>query len=125
MVRAALAVIAGYLVWTALWLGGNAAFFGAAARVVEAGVAFTAPGPLAGLLALSLVCSVAAGLTAAAIAKARARAAVLVLAVLLLATGILVQSGVWPLMPLWYHLTFLALIVPASILGSRLIQRAA
>jgi len=125
MMRAFLAVIAGYLVWTALWLGGNAAFFGAAAKVVEAGVPYTAAGPLAGLLALSVVCSIAAGLTAAAIAKQRARAVVLVMAALLLLTGILVQIGVWPFMPVWYHLTFLALIVPASILGGRLIKRAA
>jgi hypothetical protein len=125
MVRAFLAVVVGYLVWTALWLGGNAAFFGEAARVVDAGVPFTAAGPLAGLLAQSVVCSIAAGLAAAAIAKQRARAAVLVLAALLLATGVLVQIGVWPFMPVWYHLTFLALIVPASILGGRLVGRAA
>jgi len=63
----ALAVIAGYLVWTALWLGGNAAFFGAAGEAVGAGVPDTAAGPLAGTIALSVVCSVAAGLTAAAV----------------------------------------------------------
>jgi hypothetical protein len=28
MARAALAVIIGYAVWTLLWLGGNAVFFG-------------------------------------------------------------------------------------------------
>ncbi len=124
MLRAILAVIAGYLVWTALWLGGNAAFFGAAGEAVGAGVPYTAAGPLAGTIALSVVCSVAAGLTAAAIAGQRARAVVLVLAALLLLTGILVQIGVWPLMPVWYHLTFLALIVPATLLGGRLIKRA-
>ena len=124
MIRAALAVIVGYLVWTALWLGGNAAFFGAAAEAVGAGVPYAAAGTLAGLIALSVVCSIAAGLTAAAIARQRARAVVLVMAALLLLTGIVVQLGAWTLMPLWYHLTFLALIVPASILGGRLIGRA-
>ena len=124
MMRAALAVIVGYLVWTALWLGGNAAFFGAADAAVGAGVPYTAAGPLAGVIALSLVCSIAAGLTAAAIARQRARAVVLVMAALLLLTGVVVQIGVWTLMPVWYHLTFLALIVPASILGGRLIGRA-
>jgi hypothetical protein len=124
MMRAVLAVIVGYLVWTALWLGGNAAFFGAAAEVVSAGVPYTAVGPLAGLIALSVVCSIAAGLAAAAIAKQRTRAVVLVMAALLLLTGVVVQIGVWTLMPAWYHLTFLALIVPASLLGGRLIGRA-
>ncbi len=46
--------------------------------------------------------------------------AVLVTAVLLLLTGIGVQSTVWHLMPLWYHATFLVLIVPVCVLAGRL-----
>lgn len=111
------AVVAGYALWTALWLGGNAALFGGAATAVEAGQRYDAPGPLAGVIGLSLVCSLAAGLVCASIA--RARGPVLVMALLLLATGIFVQAGVWELMPAWYHLTFLALIVPVALLGSR------
>ena len=124
MKRAVLGVIVGYMLWTALWLGGNAVFFGAAAKVVRAGQPYTAAGPLAGVIVLSVVCSIAAGLAAAAIAKERAPAAVLVMAALLLVTGVAVQIGVWTLMPAWYHLTFLALIVPASVLGGRIIGRA-
>ena len=125
MIRAVLGVIVGYLVWTALWLGGNSIFFGGAAAVVAAGQPFSATAPLVGLLVLSIVCSLAAGLAAAAIAKGRARGALLALAGLLLLTGVAVQSGVWALMPLWYHLTFLVLIVPATVLGGRLLRRPA
>ena len=121
MIRAVLGVIVGYLVWTALWLGGNSIFFGGAAAVVP----FSATASLVGLLVLSIVCSLAAGLAAAAIAKGRARGALLALAGLLLLTGVAVQSGVWALMPLWYHLTFLVLIVPATVLGGRLLRRPA
>ena len=125
MKRGVLGVIVGYTLWTALWLGGNAVFFGAAADAASAGEALTDAGPLAGLIVLSLVCSIAAGLVAAVIARQRIGVAVLVMAVLLLATGIAVQAGVWALMPVWYHATFLGLIVPAAILGGRIIGRAA
>ncbi len=125
MKRAVLGVVAGYLVWTALWLGGNAVFFGAAAEVVKAGQRFDAVGPLAGLLALSVACSLASGITAAAISRDRAGGAVLVMAALLLFTGIAVQIGVWALMPSWYHATFLAFIVPVALLGGRLGRRSA
>jgi hypothetical protein len=125
MTRAILGVIAGYAVWTVIWLGGNSAFFGAAAEEVRGGRPFTAAGPLVALVGLSVVCSLAAGLATAAIAKERRRPAVLVMAALLLITGIAVQAGVWALMPLWYHLTFLALLVPVAVLGGRLVGRGA
>jgi len=123
MIRTTLAAIAGYTLWTALWLGGNAVFFGEAAEVVDAGQPYTPTGPLLGVIALSLVCSLAAGVIAANIARQRARAAVLAMAVLLLLTGIAVQAGVWELMPAWYHITFLALIVPVAMVGGQLAPR--
>ena len=119
MMRSVLAVIAGYALWTALWLGGNAAFFGEAAEVVGAGEAYTEAGPLALVIVLSLVCSLAAGFVAAKVAGPAARGAVLATALLLLLTGIGVQMGVWSLMPVWYHLTFLALIVPVVWVGGQ------
>ena len=45
------------------------------------------------------------------------------MAALLLGTGVAVQIGVWTFMPTWYHLTFLALIVPASVMGGKMIRR--
>ncbi len=120
MGRVIVAVIVGYLIWTALWLGGNAILFAEAAEIIGAREAYTAAGPLAGVIALSVVCSLAAGLTAAAIAGTRARTAVLTVAALLLLTGIVVQAGAWNLMPVWYHLTFLTLIVPVVVIGGRL-----
>ena len=45
---------------------------------------------------------------------------VIAMALLLLLTGVGVQLGVWPLMPVWYHLLFLALIVPVAVFGGRL-----
>ena len=119
MGRVIIAVIVGYAIWTALWLGGNAILFAEAAEIMGAREAYTTAGPLAGVIVLSVACSLAAGLTAAAIARTRARPAVLTMAALLLLTGIVVQAGVWNLMPAWYHLTFLMLIVPVVIIGGR------
>ena len=113
-------VIAGYAVWTVLWLGGNRMLFGAAADRVGAGEPYAEIGPLLGLVALSIVCSLAAGAVTAVVAAGRAHAAALALGVLLLVTGIGVQASVWALMPAWYHLTFLVLLVPVTLAGARM-----
>ncbi len=119
MKRAIFGVIAGYAAWTVLWLGGNALFFGEASRVIGEGRAYTAAGPLLGVILLSIVCSIVAGLTATRIAGEKTAGAVATMAVLLLVTGIGVQIGVWSLMPAWYHLVFLALILPVTIASGR------
>ncbi len=121
--RVAVAVIVGYLVWSVLWLGGNTLLFDEAAQVVAAGKTFSDAGGLSGLIALSMVCSLAAGASAAALAKKRHRPAVLVMSGLLLATGAAVQYDIGALMPIWYHLTFLALIVPVCVVGGAIITR--
>lgn len=125
MWRAVLGVIAGYLVWTVLWLGGNAVLFSEITQTVSAKQSFSAPGPLVGVIALSVVCSIAAGAVCAAIVRNRPRAAVLVLAALLLMTGVAVELGQSTLVPLWFMVAFLVLIVPVTVLGGRLVRRGA
>ena len=125
MLRAVLAVIVGYALWTAVWLGGNSLLFSDASQAVANKQPYGEPGPLAGILLLSVGCSVAAGLATGAIAARRAMPASLVLATLLLLTGIAVQAGVWRLMPAWFHLTFLGLLVPVTIAGARLAPKPA
>ncbi|UYN90747.1 MAG: hypothetical protein KIT08_05795 [Anaerolineales bacterium] len=44
----------------------------------------------------------------------------LILGVILLLVGIMVQRQYWKLMPVWYHLLFLALLVPATLFGASL-----
>jgi len=125
MLRAVVGVIAGYVTWSALWLVGNRLLFAEAAEVVGAGERYTRTGPLLGVLALSIVCSLAAGAVAAKISKSKGWGAVAVMAVLLLITGIVVQASVWSLMPVWYHVLFLALIIPICQVGSWLATGAA
>ena len=88
MKNVVIAIIAGYAVWTAVWLGGNALFFSDAKEVVGAGERYDATGPLVAIVGLSVVCSLLAGLVAAKIAGDKAPRAVRITALLLLLTGI-------------------------------------
>lgn len=125
MLRAIVAIIAGYALWTALWFTGNLTLFAEATKIAGAGERYDKTGPLVGILILSVVCSIAAGLAASLIAgrTTRARVAALILGLLLLLTGIGVQLGVWELMPVWYHLTFLLLLLPVTMLAAVLVPQ--
>jgi hypothetical protein len=116
--KTTLAIITGYVAWTVLWLGGNAVLAAIGLLPREREVRLDAAGSLCALLALSAVASVTAGYLCRVIA--RVRVAPVILAVLLLATGLAVQWSVRSLMPLWYHVVFLALIVPLCLAGSRM-----
>ncbi len=75
------------------------------------------------VLALSVVCSVIAGWVTAAVAtRARVGHAV-ALGILQLAIGIFTQLQYWDAIPLWYHLPFLALLLPGNVLGGWLRDR--
>jgi len=123
MLRAVIAIIVGYAVWTIIWLGGNAIIFTDIAESIARGQAYLKPGPYLGVLALSIACSLAGGVSVAAIAPKRAGSATTILAALLLLTGIGVQIGVWDMMPLWYHLSFLGALMPTVLAGGRLVAK--
>ena len=118
--RVGIAVTAGVLLWGLLWNLGTA-------RLAE-----LFPADLAGveriestsllllMVAYSALLSSAVGWLAARIGGESAFIATLVLSVVNLAIGSLVQTIYWAMMPLWYHLLFLALILPATLLGGRL-----
>lgn len=118
MIRAIIAVIVGYVIWSGIWVGGGTLLFEETTEeIVDAGLLVRA-------LVLSIACSLVAGAVAAMVAGSRRRGAVLLLAVALLATGLMVQIGAWSQMPTWYHLTFLVLLVPVTRLGGRLVPSA-
>lgn len=119
--RTIVGVIVGYLVWTALWLGGGAAIGAAYPKEFQAfqdGQALTLAAPLGLALALSVLCSLIAG--ALTRRMTRGWTASLLLALLLLVTGIVVQVDAWERMPETYHFSFLILLVPMTLLGARL-----
>ena len=125
--RAILAALTGYSVFAILSLNGSAgirAGWPAEFEAFDSGAPITAVSALLVSVLLGVVCSLAAGLTTATISSSQATSqAVALLGLLLLATGIGVQASVWALMPLWYHLVFLFLLVPACLVGARLKKR--
>ncbi|HBX38472.1 MAG TPA: hypothetical protein DEG76_14810 [Pseudohongiella sp.] len=122
MKKMVIAIIAAYAVWTVIWLVGNATLFADVAAQSADGTPVTAVSVLLGILLLSIICSLAAGVAAALLDRANAFRAVLITGVLLVLTGVGVQASVWALMPAWYHLSFLTLIVPVTLLGARLVS---
>jgi hypothetical protein len=113
-----LGVVAGYAVWTVLFLGGSAALRSAfGVSEIESFVANPSIPLLVLLLLLSFATSFVAGAVTARIAGVGAP--VLILGGLLLATGIPVQIASWNLLPVWYHLVFLVMLVPMTVVGGR------
>jgi len=120
MFRPILAVVAGFVLWSVLWLLLNQVL--AASGLLPApGQPVTATVPLVALLLASIVISLLAGYVTARIAATQAFKAALVLGALLLVTGIAVEAANWQLLPPWYHISFLVCLVPACIAGARLL----
>lgn len=120
MLNTILAIMAGFIIWSVVWLGGNQVV----TRLFPAAVAKDGStkhtGLLLALIALSLLASLAAGYGVQWIAEDGSINPQLILGVLLVLVGIAVQRQYWKLMPLWYHLTFLALILPTVLYGATL-----
>lgn len=117
MMKRVLGIVAGYLVWTVVFLGGGAVLRSALAGVHDAEGFTEDPTALILYLVLSFGASYLAGLTTARLAGGGRP--VLLLALCLLGTGIPVQIGSWDQLPVWYNLVFLAMLVPVTLLGGR------
>lgn len=133
MLRTILAVIAGFLAWSVLWVGSDAVFsaispdWGKTSADFQAAVENKTPYALSStvlivLLIKSLFVSIISGFMTALIARENTKST-LSLGVLLLLFGIFIQAAYWNYMPLWYHLPFLALLVPMTVLGGKLKTR--
>ena len=120
MWRTVAGVIAGNFAWTLLWLGLNVGLRSQGLLPGDPTEPVEQTTPLLIMLLASVVFSVAAGWIATAIAPQAGYVPAILLAVIQLGLGIFFQSQAWQLMPLWYHLPFLLLIVPATLLGARL-----
>jgi hypothetical protein len=118
--KRALAVVVGFVVWSALWLGYNQMLLTLKVTSPSMTEPMADPKPLLLLLVGSVVISLAAGYVTARLAGSPSMPAVAALGVLLLATGIFFQSQMWHVIPLWYHLTFLVLLIPMTFVGARM-----
>ena len=132
MVRIVLGVVGGFFAWVIVWVASEQIlsailpeWFGAPQRAfqaaIENGGQFTADTTLLLThIVLGSIVSVMSGFLAALIAGGNQRAP-LVLGFLLLAFGVLKAVMSWPYVPIWYHVTFTALLLPMTIMGGKLI----
>ena len=131
MFRIVLGAIAGFILWSILWVGSDAIlsaispdWWGKRSLEFRAAVENKTPYSLDSivlilLLIKSLVISVISGFVTAIIARENAKSTLL-LGILLVLFGIFIQSTHWNYMPLWYHILFLLLLIPMSMLGGKL-----
>ena len=118
--KTTIAIVVGYAVWTAFWLGGNAGFRALGITPKDQAAKIENSWSLIALLVLSIVASLASGYLSGLISSGRISA--YICAALFLATGIAVQWGFRSLFPGWYHAAFLLLLVPLFFLGSSLVK---
>jgi hypothetical protein len=121
--RAILAVLAGAVVWAVLWVGGTKVAQMAIPAALPAGQPVTDTGVLVALILYSVVLSILAGFVTARVASGAPAPAVRGLAVLQLVLGVGIEASAWSLTPVWYHIVFLVMLVPATIYGGRLAVR--
>ena len=116
-----LGVIAGFIVWTIIFVGGESALRAISPSLAapENAASVDSAALLISYLIRSIIASILAGLTSALVAGENARTP-LILGFVLLLVGLLVQIGSWSILPIWYHLTFLILLIPMTILGGKL-----
>ncbi len=130
MVRIVLGVIAGFLAWMIVWVGGEKILsaiwpaFGvhqaAFQTAIETGGRFTADSTMLLVhVVLGSIVSVIAGFLAALVAGENKRAP-MVLGFLLLAMGVLKLVMSWPYAPIWYHVVFTAILLPMAMVGGKL-----
>ena len=131
MLRVILGIVAGFIAWSILWIGSDQVlimmspdWYGAHQHGFERAIVnktqFTPDNTILGMhLLRAVIITLMSGFLAAVIARGN-RNASLGLGILLLAFGALVQAMAWNYIPVWYHLIFLALLIPMSILGGLL-----
>lgn len=131
MLRIILGVVAGFIAWSIIWVGSDQVlmslspgWYGDHQHGLQAAMvnqtSFTADSTILLLhLVRAAIISVMAGFLAAVISRENRRAP-LILGVLLLLFGIAVQAVAWSYLPIWYHLIFLGMLIPFTVLGGRL-----
>ncbi len=131
MVRIILGVIAGFVVWSIVWVGGeetigmlSPGWYGRhildAEKAYLNGTALETDSTISIInLARSLLTSVIAGYMAALVAGEYKRST-MALGIILILVGIAVEYMFWNLAPAWYHIIFVLLLLPMTILGGRL-----
>ena len=111
------AVLAGWLTWGALCVTVNMGLMHFMPTLFRPD-GTTESAPILGLLiAMSMVYSIVSGYLTATIAHAKPLEHAVALGVWNLSFGLYVQLHYWDVLPLWYHIPFLGLLIPGAMIG--------
>jgi hypothetical protein len=133
MLRIILGVVAGFIAWSILWVGSDQvlisfspSWYGNHQYGFQAAMVNHTPfTPDTAILLMHLgraaIITIMAGFIAAVVAGEN-RKTPIALGVLLLVFGAGVQAYAWSYIPIWYHVIFLGLLIPLSILGGKMKQ---
>ena len=131
MLKIVLGVIAGFVAWSILWVGSDQVLMTVSPmwygdHQLRFALAMANQEPfdadttiLAMHIVRSIIISIMSGFLAAFVAGENRRTP-FALGVLLLLFGLMVEVMVWSYLPVWYHLIFLALLIPMTMLGGKL-----
>ena len=131
MVRIILGIVAGFVTWSIIWVGSDQVlmsiwpdWYGAHQLAFEKAMfnkeTFEPDRTILCMhLIRSVIVSIMSGFIAAVVAGESKRAP-MVLGFILLLVGIMVQAMAWNYIPVWYHLLFLVLLIPMTILGGKM-----
>ncbi len=122
MIRSTLAILAGFIAWSVLWLAGNVLLSSLFSGAFREDGSTGHVGILIFLVLYSLVISIISGYITAQLANHHRLRHSLILGTILLVVGIFVQLQFWTVLPLWYHFSFLVLLVPGAYLGAKIYQ---
>ena len=120
MARNILAVVAGFVAWTVVFLGLAAVVRSLFPDAYGPDGAVLATLPLLLVLLGSFVASIVAGYATARLAVSDRKRFTMILAGVLLVVGLFVQISGWDLAPAWYNIAFLLSLVPLTLLGGRM-----
>ena len=121
MGRFIMAVITGFVLWTVLWLAAGQIVLAVNPEATgEDGQIVPTTGLFVLFILVAALACIVSGWLAAVIGRDRGARATMVLALVLLAVGLAVEIFSWSMAPVWYHLVFLGLLVPATVLGGSL-----
>lgn len=131
MLKVVLGVVAGFVAWSILWVGSDQVLMVSAPTwygVHRMGLElaklnqepFNADTSILLLnLFRSVIVTIMSGFLAAFIAGENRRTP-LILGIVLLLVGIGFEAAYWSYIPIWYHLVFLGLLIPMTLLGGKL-----